>query len=330
MIKYQVYDFAEIIKNKNIDFVIPEQWKVFDCVFCYNVSYHQIDVVDSELSYNVIDSYNLGLLDAKSGIYSEMIIKRNIGEPRLSLDDLLSICIEFLKNSSNIKYKSSNRLHFLQICRKGDIEWSALSDRNCIDLRITQGMPYYKYTSLNGFISTFKVNNYIKIPWSRGHSINVSLTNVNVAGHLAESFKKKDIDVSSLHIKSDVLKILFNDSNNNTIKILNELRSLLLYEVNFLDICKIVVCEEFFPFTLAKLAEIYFSKKLKEYYHIYYHPYDNSNKELIRGFKQLLGYKPKQNKDNNGRYYTGYIPIVDDLAHFFYRCNFIIIISIRY
>ena len=52
-------------------------------------------------------------------------------------------------------------------------------------------MPYYKYTSLNGFISTFKVNNYIKIPWSRGHSINVSLTNVNVAGHLAESFKKK-------------------------------------------------------------------------------------------------------------------------------------------
>ena len=330
MIKYQVYDFAEIIKNKNIDFVIPEQWKVFDCVFCYNVSYHQIDEVDSELSYNVIDSYNLGLLDTKSGIYSEMIIKRNIGEPRLSLDDLLSICIEFLKDSSNIKYKSCNRLNFLQICRKGDIEWSALSDRNCIDLRITQGMPYYKYTSLNGFISTFKVNNYIKIPWSRGHSINVSLTNVNVAGHLAESFKKKDIDVSSLHIKSDVLKILFNDSNDNTIKILNELRSLLLYEVNFLDICKIVVCEEFFPFTLAKLAEMYFSKKLKEYYHINYHPDDNRNKELIRGFKQLLGYKPKQNKDNNGRYYTGYIPIVDDLAHFFYRCNFIIIISIRY
>ena len=315
LLKYQVYDFAEIIKNKNLDFVIPEQWKAFDCVFCYNVSYHQIDEVDSELSYNIIDSYNLGLLDTKSEIYSEVIIKRNVGEPRLSLHDLLSICIEFLKDSSNIKYKSSNRLHFLQICRKGDIEWSALSDRNCIDLRITQGMPYYKYTSLNGFISTFKVNNYIKIPWSRGHSINVSLTNVNVAGHLAESFKKKDIDVSSLHIKSDVLKILSNDSNNNTIKILNELRSLLLYEVNFLDICKIVVCEEFFPFTLAKLAEMYFSKKLKEYYHINYHPDDNSNKELIKGFKQLLGYKPKQKKDNNGRYYTRYIPIVDDLAH---------------
>ena len=109
MLKYQVYDFAEIIKNKNLDFVIPEQWKAFDCVFCYNVSYHQIDEVDSELSYNIIDSYNLGLLDTKSEIYSEVIIKRNVGEPRLSLHDLLSICIEFLKDSSNIKYKSSNR-----------------------------------------------------------------------------------------------------------------------------------------------------------------------------------------------------------------------------
>ena len=180
MLYYNNVENAEILKNIIVDFDIPEQWKIFDCVFTFSVCYHQSTKEYNKFDYNIVESYNLGLLNVNNGVYSEIIIKREEGEPRLCAKELLTIIVDFLKSSGNLKYNTKKCLHFLQICRKGDIEWSLLSDRDNVDLRITQGMPYYKYTSLHHYTNIFKVNKCINVPWSRGHGISVSLTNINV------------------------------------------------------------------------------------------------------------------------------------------------------
>ena len=161
---YRSVENPEILKNIIVDFDIPEQWKIFDCVFTFSVCYKQTTEENPKLKHNIVLSYNLGLLNVNNGVYSEIIIKRENSEPRLCIKELLSIVIDFLKTSGNLKYNSRNCLHFLQICRKGDIEWSLLGDRDYIDLRITQGMPYYKYTALHHYTNTFKVNKCISVP----------------------------------------------------------------------------------------------------------------------------------------------------------------------
>ena len=80
MLYYNNVENAEILKNIIVDFDIPEQWKIFDCVFTFSVCYHQSTKEYNKFDYNIVESYNLGLLNVNNGVYSEIIIKREEGD----------------------------------------------------------------------------------------------------------------------------------------------------------------------------------------------------------------------------------------------------------